>query len=191
MTDYGVFANIVAAAGCLTAAAGAIGFSWLKRAKWQPPEEIVPAAVSRLTGLLSSVAIACLYVFGRSWGAPVLGIMAATLAFIAVVALYISIRTNVKYSFYYPLPAIEKNRILGGSKLTQEARKIQENEGFSEQVLLEHLQGARDSLWTKDSQGEVQAASAIGYILLIACGTTAIAASALLVVLFAFQPAAH
>jgi hypothetical protein len=73
MSQFGVFANIVATAGSLSAAAGAISLAFLKRSKWQPPEEAVPAAVPRVSALISMVFIALIYVFGPKMGSTLLG----------------------------------------------------------------------------------------------------------------------
>jgi hypothetical protein len=74
MTDYGVFGNIVATAGCLAAAAAAVTLSWMKRVRWQPPEEALPKVGSRVAGLIAMVFIAYIYVFGEKFGLTYLAI---------------------------------------------------------------------------------------------------------------------
>jgi len=181
--EYGVFGNLVAIAGCLSAATAAIALSWMKRVKWQPPEEALPKGVSRMSGLVAMVAIALIYVFGNALEVKWLAAICVVLLLIALAALVVTIRTNIKYSFYYP-DRTEKCRLLGGSVLTEEAAGIAREKRRTEQQMLEDLQGERDLLWTRDSMAAVNISSTISFIALIAAGTSAVAAAAMLVVVY-------
>lgn len=183
MSQFGNFANIVAIAGSLSAAAGAISLAFLKRAKWQPPEESVPAAVPRVSALISMVFIALIYVFGAKLGLILLGVITVTCLGLALWALIIAIQTNTSYSFFYPA-RIEADRKLGGNVLTDEARKIKQEKGISEQQLFMDSQGDKDVVWTRESQSHVQVKSTLSYIGLIAFGTCALASASTLVALF-------
>src|SRR5271156_4150125 len=142
MTDYGVFGNLVTTAGCLAAAGAAIGLSWMKRAKWQPPEEVLPKVGGRASSLIAMVIIAWIYVFGGSIGLVPLAVLSGLLLLICLLALMITIRTNTMYSFYYPSNT-ESNQLLGGSVLTSEAAAIARSKRQSEQEMLSDLQGER------------------------------------------------
>ena len=183
MTDYGVFGTLVTTAGCLAAAGAAITLSWMKRAKWQPPEEALPKVGARVAGLIAMVMIAWIYVFGASISLQSLALTSGILLIVALIALYVTIKTNITYSFYYPTRA-EQNRLLGGNTLTLEASRIAAKEGQSEQEMLQDLQGERDKLWTKASQASINVRSTMSFIVLIAFGTAALAAAAFLVVVF-------
>jgi hypothetical protein len=183
VTDYGVFGNIVGTAGTLSAASAAIALSWMRRTKWQPPEEALPKVGSRVAGLVAMILIANLYVFAPSIGSVSLAIVSACLLLIAIIALSITIRTNITYSFYYPKD-VESNRVLGGSALTVEAANIVRDHQFSEQKLFSQAQGDKDLVWTKDSQASVNLKSTLSFIALIAFGTAALAASAMLVAVY-------
>src|SRR5437016_5409267 len=125
MKDYGVFANLVATAGSLASAAAAITLAFMKRSKWQPPEEALPAVAARFAALLAVIVIALLFVFAARIGLTWLALVTVSSFAIAVFSLVLAIRTNIKYSFYYPAKATETNRKLGGDVLTEEAAQIQ------------------------------------------------------------------
>jgi len=184
MSKYGVFANIVAVAASLASASGALRLAFMKRSKWQPPEEAVPAAASRFAALLAMVVLALLYVFGPSVGQMMLGAITVALFIVAVTCLTIAIKTNIQYSFFYPTTGREENRKLGGDTLTDEAARIrQQQHGRSEQQLFEDAQGDKDLVWTKASQAAVNVRSTLSFIGLIGLGTCTLAAAAMLVVI--------
>jgi hypothetical protein len=183
MSDYGAFANVVAIAGCLTAAAGAIGMAWMKRARWQPPEDSVPHAVSRLSGLLSAVFIGVLYVFSAQLSQVGVAGIAAFCSAISLVALYICIDTNTKYSFYDRKNGAER-RVLGGSVLTREATKVGRKHSHTVQQMFLDAQGDKDLVWTRESQARIQGKSTFSFIALITFGTCALASVSILVSLY-------
>ncbi len=123
MNDYGVFANLVAIAGSLASAAAAIRLAFMKRSKWQPPEEALPAVAARLSALLAMIVIAILYVFGGRVGLIALAILTLAFFLIAITSLVVAIKTNITYSFHYPHKD-EASRKLGGDVLTDEAVRI-------------------------------------------------------------------
>lgn len=180
MKDYGVFANVVAVAGSLASAAAAITLAFMKRSKWQPPEEAVPAVASRFAALLAVIVIALLYVFGPSLGLTWLALIAVLFFVIAIASFVVAIGTNIKYSFYYPEKR-ERDRKLGGSVLTEEALKLQQKKGLTEQQMFEHAKGGKDFVWTKGSQAAVAIRSTMSFIGLIGFGTCSLAAAAMLV----------
>jgi hypothetical protein len=67
-TAQAAFDQIVADAGALIAAAGAILVSWKGRARWEPWEEDVPKGPQQVAGLVTAVAIGVLwfYEIGRA-----------------------------------------------------------------------------------------------------------------------------
>jgi hypothetical protein len=184
MNKFGVFAQLVAIAGSLASAAAAIRLAFMKRSKWQPPEEALPAAAARFALLLTMIVIALLYVFGASIGLIWLGVTTVVLFGTALASLTLAIKTNIKYSFYYPAEKIETNRRLGGDTLTAEAAKIHQENHLTEQKMFEDAQGDKDLVWTKDSQASINIRSTISFILLVGLGTCSLAAAAMLVAIF-------
>ena len=188
MSKFGVFANLVAIAGCLAAAAAAIGLTWLKRAKWQPPEEALPASTAKFSSLIVMIFIALIYVFGPRAGEVNLAIVSMVCLIISLVALVVTITTNINYSFFYPPPRKEANRKLGGNVLTTEAQEIKNTKNIHEQALFVDAHGDKDLVWTRPSQASVAVRSTLSYIVLLAFGTCAVASAAMLVGLSVNQP---
>jgi len=173
-TDYGALKDTVAIAGSLVAAGSAIAVSWTRRAKWMPPEETVPAATSRVSGLVCAVIIGVLYPLRLRIGqVPMLGVAGMSLS-IALVALIVSIWVNTAHGFAY-----EGKRILGGFRLTDEATAIKVKRRWNEQQLLTNANGNPDLVWTKGSTAAAQIVSTLGFIFLIAAGSIALASVAI------------
>jgi hypothetical protein len=191
MKDYGVFANLVAMAGCLASAAAAITLAFMKRSRWQPPEEALPAVASRFASLLAMIIIALLYVFAARIGLIPLAILTVAFFAITIICLTTAINTNIKYSFYYPLYSANidgSGRVLGGDELTPEAARIREIRGLNEQQMFSDAQGDKDLVWTRASQASVNIRSTLSFIGLIGFGTCSLAAAAMLVVVFVATP---
>jgi hypothetical protein len=181
MKDFGVFAFLVAIVSSLAAAAGAIMLAFMKRAKWQPPEEVVANGTSRLASLMSMVFIALLFTFGARIGLVPLGVITVLLFLIAIFALTMTISTNIKYSYYYPAARNEANRKLGGSVLVPEAAQIKATYNQTEQDMFVDVEGAKDKIWTRESQASVNIRSVVSFIALIGFGTCSLAAAGMLV----------
>ena len=181
MKNYGEFANIVAIAGSLSSSVMAISLSFLGRSKWQPPEEALPRASARLAALLAMVVLALLYVFGAKLGLIWVAVVTVVFFFVAVISLWTAIKTNTKYSFYWPEQEIEINRRLGGDVLTAQAKKIKDAKQQTEKQMFQDAQGDKDLVWTRESQAAVQFRSTLSFILLIGFGTCTLAAAATLV----------
>jgi hypothetical protein len=181
MNDFGVFAFLVAIVSSLAAAAGAIMLAFMKRAKWQPPEEVVAKGTSRLASLMTMVFIALLFAFGTRIGLVLIGIITVAFFLIAIIALTMTISTNINYSYFYPAAKNEANRKLGGSVLTPEAAEIKKTHNQTEQEMFVDVKGAKDKIWTRASQSSVNIRSAISYIALIGFGSCSLAAAGMLV----------
>jgi hypothetical protein len=182
MKDYGVFAQIVAIAGSLASAVAAITLAFMRRARWQPPEEALPAVAARFAALLSMVILALLYVFGLRIGLIPVACSAVGFFVIAVICLLTAITTNITFSFHYPDDGQESSRKLGGNVLTAESIRIQQDHpGRTEQELFVDAHGSKDIVWTKRSQASVNSKSTMSFIGLIGFRTCSLAAAAMLV----------
>lgn len=181
MTEYGEFATLVATVSSLVAASVAILFGFQKRARWQPPEEAVSVAVSRLASLLTAVGIAILYVFAKDMARWMLAAVVILFLIMTLCALLVAISTNVKYSYFFPAERNEKNRKLGGDRLTDEAEKIRKKKGMTIQDMFLDSHGDKDLVWTRDSQASVSIRSTLSFIFLIGGGGCCLAAAGMLV----------
>jgi hypothetical protein len=113
--EYGPLADIVALAGCIMAAAVAVGLAWSRGAKWQPPEEELPGATAKFAALICGVIIAILYAIGRKeLGATGLARVAGWSIGLAVFALLVTTFLNTVYSYH----GRNASRVLGGFQLT-------------------------------------------------------------------------
>lgn len=177
--EYGPLANIVSLAGCIMAAAVAIGLAWNRGAKWQPPEEELPGSTTRVSALLCGVAIVILYTIGsKELGRPGLAKVAGWSVGIAVFALCSTIFLNTVYSF----TSKDQTRILGGFQLTSEAKKVIQTRRNPPTVQRMYETGGyvADLVWTRWSRGLVRVLSAVTYLSLQAFGSIGLAASAIL-----------
>jgi len=181
MTEYGVFANLVGTVSSLVAAGAAMTIAFTKRTQWQPPEEAVPLAVSRMAGLVSMIGVALLYAFSTQMGSLWLAVVTGASFLIAMSSLLVAIRTNINHSYYFPSTRAESNRRLGGDTLTREAASIAKKRGLTQQQMFEDAQGDKDLVWTRQSQAAVHIRSTLSYILLIGAGACCIAAAGTLV----------
>ena len=185
MNEYGVFANIVAIAGSLAAAAGALRLAWMKRSNWQPPEESVPDAVGKFASLFAMIIIGFLYAFAESLlGLRGLAWLSFVCFLLALVFLATTIFVNVNYTFESNRDG-EVIRVLGGKHLTTEAAEIASDKNQTEQQMFEDGQWDKDLIWTRKSQATFQIVSTISFIGLISFGTTAVAAISNLIALTA------
>ena len=183
--DYGVFKEIVAISGSLMAAGGAVGLAWMRRAKWMPPEETVGGGTVKVSALICSVVLGMLYLTRDNVGLKAMLSISGLCLVLTVIALVVSIYTNTKYSFVgetyvrrksrHP----QKTRILGGYKLTVEASKIALERRMSHQKLYENANYDSDLVWTRHSRALVQVASVVGFIMLQASGSIALASLAI------------
>ena len=124
--DYGVLALVVSIAGSLIAASGAIGFSWKRRAKWEPVEEDIPQGAQKVVGLLSAVVIAVLWATSGPGDENFLAKLALWLVGLCVIFLLL-------YGYLIALQIYEKivakdgkpipQKVIGGYRLTDNAKK--------------------------------------------------------------------
>ena len=179
-TDYGALKDVVAVSGSLVAAAGAIGVSWTRRAKWMPPEETVPHATARTSGLICAVVIGSIYLLRTRLGTERLLVVSGSALGLAVLFLIVSIYVNTAHSFKRRSAGrAADTRVLGGFRLTGEAQRIAQERSMGSQALLDHANGDSDLVWTRPSQATAQIFSTLGFIGLQAAGSIALAAVAI------------
>ena len=184
-TDYGIFKDVVAIAGSLMAAGGAIGLAWMRRTNWMPPEETVSGATVKVSALICSVVLGTLYLERDIIGLKIMHSISGLCLVLTIIALCISIYTNTKYSFVCRTYINKKSknpresRMLGGYKLTVEASRVALERGLSDQKLYENANYDSDLVWTRHSLAMVQVASVVGFIMFQAFGSIALASVAI------------
>ncbi|MGU3468826.1 hypothetical protein ACLBXO_28675 [Methylobacterium sp. C33D] len=181
MADYGALGDVVAASGSLIGAATAIGLAWKRRSKWMPPEEAVPDATAKVSSLICAVAVGIIYINRIKIGPESMSAISIVCLISALLCLIVSIFINTVYSFeYYASNDDRKSRILGGLRLTREARHIAKTRHLEVHKLFENANFDRDLVWTRPSRALTAVISTLGYIGLLASGSIALASTAIL-----------
>jgi hypothetical protein len=109
---------------------------------------------------------------------------------ITLVALAVTIRTNIRHAYFFPAEKVESNRRLGGDRLTEEAQAIVDTKRQTPQQLFLDAQGDKDLVWTRDSQAAVSVRSTLSYIALIGAGACCLASAGMLVAVSARESSA-
>ncbi|HVQ09835.1 MAG TPA: hypothetical protein VMS43_15505 [Allosphingosinicella sp.] len=179
------FVDIVKLAGFLVTAAVAIGFTWRRRAKWEPDISDVPKAPEKVAGLLTAVLLGILWFdAGRSVGLPPLQQTALIAAIGAVIGLlvYVFLTTVFVYERQEAVSdsKTRKVRIIGGLWLSPMAR-AKRRQGHDIQSMLSKAANNPDVIWPRSARGLAQSLFIIAYISLICGGSLALSAVALLV----------
>jgi hypothetical protein len=153
----------------------------MRRARWQPPEEDLPGATAKFAALVCAVAVAVLYAIGREeLGLSGLAWTAGWSIGVAVLALLISIYVNTAFTFRKGRESPHATRILGGFRLTEEAARVREDKGLTEQRMYETGGFDPDLVWTRSSRGLVKMLSSTAYLSLQAFGSIGLASAAML-----------
>jgi hypothetical protein len=178
--DYGPLGNLVATAGAVVAAGGAIGLAWRGRSRWGPSEEDVPGGADKVGALLATLAIVLMWADWRSddhigsLEAVAIGLgIGAGVAFLAYIYL-IGVQT-----YDVPAGAGPSRKIIGGFWLTPRARKARQENDVSVQELLAGAAYNPDRLWSRPSRQLAKLSFQVCYLALTTCGTVALAAAAI------------
>jgi hypothetical protein len=193
--EYGPLAGTVALAGCLMAAASAVGLAWMRGARWQPPEETLPGGAAKFAALVCAVAVAILYVIGPSeLGMRGLAWTASASVFISIVAFLLCLYINTSYAYIRRDRAAgsrKDNRVLGGYELSDEAKDIKGRKDMKHadpQRLFEFSGYEANLVWTRHSRAVIQVISTTSYLVLQGFGSIALASAAILVGMASASP---
>lgn len=179
--EYGPFKDVVATAGSIMAAVGAIGLAWRGRANWEPSEEDVPRGAQKVGALVAAIAIALLWAEWRT------AEHAGSLTTLAIVLGLCTIAFLLLYGYLVGLQTYEvvelngKRRIIGGFWLTSAATEARKSApgNVTVQKLLAGAAYDPDVLWSRPSRQLAKIAFQCGYLGLTISGTVALAAAAI------------
>jgi hypothetical protein len=183
MSNYGPLAGVVGTVGAILSAGGAITLAWKRGADWLPPEDDVPKGPARVAGVLTTIAIAAMWLeTGRALYARDLERISGICAVITVLALltYVFLM-NV---FVYQRRMInrggheESRRIIGGFCLTAAARTGLQ-QATTIQRLLDGAGNDPDLVWTRASRAMAKICFIVAFLGLQVGGSLAISAIAL------------
>ena len=191
MSEYGVLAPIVVHAGSAIAATGAISLGFKGRWNWDPCEEDVSNGPRKVAGLLAALAIGIMWATLQQPAntyALIVIIFAcgsSTLLSLMVYGFLINVYTFDRCKIVNGVETHEN--VIGGFTLSEEAKHNRDNFKEEKGVFLtvqELLKGAEynvDKIWTRVSRGLAKQLFVLSYIILVGCGTTALAATAILI----------
>ncbi len=187
--SYGVLAQAVAAAGALISAAGALTLCWKGRFNWEPAEEDVPRSAQKFGGLIIAIVIATMwYRFARQQS-----ISADELIALAVGSAALGVGGLIVYSLLVGVFVYDKivamggrktgtSKMVGGFWLTADARASLKSGNPRPRSIAELFKGSgydADLVWPRLSRALVKLSFQVSYVLLVAGGTCALAAVAL------------
>jgi hypothetical protein len=185
---YGSLGPVVEAAGWLVSSAAAIGFGWRRRAGFEPAEIDIPKAGPRVSGLLASVTLAVLYSqFANSSSIPVLDRVlgwasAITLVSLLIYGYLVSVYTYEKKVSQAPAPP-SVHKVIGGFWLIPRARTQIREKGLTIQRYFAGCGYHEDEVWSPEARGIAKQVFLLAYLGLTVCGTNALSAAAILLLL--------
>jgi hypothetical protein len=179
MTDYGPLAGLVGSAGSLLAAGGAITVAWVRKAKWAPPEDDVPAGPARVASLLTTIAIAWLWFeTGKGLHSRALEVLAAAGGGITLVSLLVYSSLIAIYVYQREVAvsssSTETRRTIGGFWLTANARAALEKAKTIQRVFTGSGYDP-DLVWPRASRALVKVLFIISFMGLQVSGSIALA----------------
>jgi hypothetical protein len=184
--DYGSLTPVVVAGGSVVSAVAALGLAWRGRAKWEPAEEDLSRAPAQVSGLISAVILVLLWVFfGKDGSRGILAVIAGVAAAITLISAIVY-GVLVAVYVYDRLVSVQSDtsttiKIIGGFRFTAQADKVREkNPGLTTQELLKGAAYDPDRVWPRSSRALMKAAFTLSYVGLTMMGTTALAATAIL-----------
>lgn len=186
MNEYGPLTQLVSSAGSIMAAAGAIILSFKGRARWEPSEEDIPKGPQKVAGLAVAVVIAVLTTTARPERQGMLASLAVASAAASVLFLLV-------YGYLVGLHTYKKvlvvdatngrtvdSKIIGGFRLTENARETIEKQRVTVQRFLEGVAYDPDEVWTRPSRVIIKQLFVAAYIGLIGFGAVGLSAASLL-----------
>jgi len=190
MDDYGVLGPIVIHAGSLMATVGALAFGFKRRARWEPSEEDISLGPQRVASLMSAVAVAVVWStrrFPTSSGLLIgLSIACAALTFFALIAYGLLVGVQTYYRETVKENVVVRQNVIGGFSLNVEAKEAlrrarEQNPSLTIQELFKGAAYDVDKMWHRLSRSLAKQLFVISYIMLVSCGTVALASAAILV----------
>lgn len=182
---YGPLGEVVSIAGSIMGAVSALALAWRGRASWEPVEQDVSSGPQKVGGLLAALLIVLMWVDSRNstttdqLRAFVVTYGVGTLLFLVAYSALVGTLTYLRVVAIAP-DRSEQQRIIGGFWLTSEARRERRAHATTVQEVLAGAAYDPDKVWSRPARQLAKTALIIGYMGLTICGTTALAAAAML-----------
>jgi hypothetical protein len=188
VSGYGALGGIVAAAGSVMAAGGAITLAFKGRARWEPIEEDVPKAPAKAAALATAVCVVLIWAAARrrhdpGWLVPLcLGCLIATFVGMCLYVWLVQVHTfTAKFATGRRHAVCRK--VIGGLWLTTDAKKAMLHRPDGPIPLQRLFEGAaydKNLLWSGNSQFAAKLLFLVAFLALQVCGSLSLASAAIL-----------
>jgi len=188
--DYGIFTNLVGAAGTIIAMGVALGFGWRGRTKWEPSDQDLEKGAQKVGGLVGAVLIAFIFItYKKPEDVPTLRSISLWCLLATVVSLLVYgwLILNFIYVQYGDTP--QARNIIGGLFLDRDAKTLYKKVRADHIALgqfpptkQEFFKGALydiAKLWSGSSRFITKSLFNLAYFGLTICGTLALACAAI------------
>jgi hypothetical protein len=187
-SDYGTIAPLVKSVGWLVSATAAIGLTWRRRARWEPAEQDVPVAPTRVAGVITAVFLAIIWSqIASAEHTPLLvrlALLSVGLCLISLLLYGFIISTNTYERLESKAPNnVETSRVIGGFSLTAAAQNAVAIKGLTVQELLRGAAYDVDKVWPRGSRAWAKLCFVVLYMMLTVSGTIALACGGVLLLL--------
>jgi hypothetical protein len=187
MSEYGALGGIVAVAGSVMAAGGAITLAFKGRARWEPIEEDVPKAPAKIAGLATAVCIVLIFIAARknpdtAWLGPLcLGFLVTALVGIFGYIWLVQVNTFTA-QLATGRRKVASQKVIGGLWLTRQARAVlhQPDEPKTVQMIFAGSAYNKDLVWPRPSQAVAKLLFLISFLALQVFGSLSLASAAIL-----------
>lgn len=188
MSGYGALGGIVAVAGSVMAAGGAITLAFKGRAQWEPIEEDVPRAPAKVAALATAVCVVLIWATARQrhdpgWLVPFcLGCLIATFVGMCLYVWLVQVHTFTA-EFATGREHAVPRKVIGGLWLTHRAKKAmldRPDEPIPLQRLFEGAAYNKDLLWSGNSQFAAKVLFLAAFVALQVFGSLSLASAAIL-----------
>lgn len=183
-SNYGPFTSLVATAGAIIAAGGAIGLGFKKRARWEPSEQDVSQGPQRVGSLVAAVGIVLIWANSRPDQITGLTHLAIWLLALTVAALIVYGLLNATLVYEVEV-AIDPDRwkeqkIIGGYWFGSGIPEKIKSAGVTTQDFLKGTGYKIDSVWPRLSRALAKQTFVVAYLVLTVCGTVALAVASII-----------
>lgn len=188
--EYGTLTSLVKVIGAMMSSGVAIGLAWRGRTNWEPAEEDVSRGPQKVAALLTTVSISLLWALrADTTFIPSLTRFAVSNAIVCLIALIVYGILIGTFTYSASLVTASgqraKVKIIGGLWLLRGLR-AQLSTSTPSKTIQEYLDGTGgdpDHVWAKFSRALAKATFVLAYIALTFCGTLALAAAGIIVLL--------
>jgi hypothetical protein len=184
--DYGPFAPLVAASGCVLAMGAALLFGFKGRARWEPNEIDVPSGPQKVASLVACVSVALIW-FNFNNTASALVLTRITIYAMAFTVGSLLVYGSLKGFVFERIYRVGKGtnwkttKVIGGLWLLSQVRELRRNSHVSIQDIFASYEYDKDYVWSRPSQQLASLLFVVGYLGLTVCGAVTLGSVGILI----------